>query len=166
MEAILKRRSVRRYADKDVPEECVHKILEAAMSAPSAGNEQPWHFIVIRDKKTLAALAEASPYAKMLKGAPLGILVVGDLSLQRHEGYWALDCAAAVENMLIAVTDLGLGAVWLGIYPLEERVSYIKNYFKLPEHIIPFAVIPVGYPLEAQKSFSRFHAERIHYEAW
>lgn len=166
MEAIFKRRSVRRYAKEEVPEESLHKILEAAMNAPSAGNEQPWHFVVIRDKQTLGELSGCSPHASMLKDAPLGILVLADLLLERHKGYWVQDCSAAVENMLIAVAGLGLGAVWLGIYPVEDRISSVKKLFGLPENIMPFAVVPVGFPLEPPRPVNRFNQARVHSEKW
>ena len=166
MEAIFKRRSIRRYTNDDVPEEMIKTILEAAMNAPSAGNEQPWHFMVIKNKETLKTLAGASPYARMLKDSPLVIIVCGDLNLEKHRGYWILDCSAATENILIEVAALNLGAVWLGIYPLQERIEYIKKQFGLPEHIIPFSIIPVGYPAQEMKLVNRYNQERVHYEKW
>jgi len=166
MDEIFKRRSVRRFAQKEVSDTQIQKILEAGMSAPSAGNEQPWHFVVIKDRKTLDELSEASPYARTLKGAPAGILVLGDLSLERHKGYWVQDCSACVENMLLEAVALGLGAVWLGIYPLEERIGYIKQQFGLPEQVVPFAIVPVGYPLDETVPSKRYNASRVHYESW
>ncbi len=166
MEAIFKRRSIRRYTNDDIPDVMMKKILEAAMNAPSAGNEQPWHFMVIKSKEILETLAEASPHARMVKDAPLVIIVCGDLSLQKHEGYWVLDCSAATENILIEVTALGLGAVWLGVYPIQERVEYIKKQFGLPESVIPFAMIPIGYPAQDMKLVNRYNQERVHYERW
>jgi len=166
MDAIFKRRSVRRYAGKDVPDDCIKKLLEAGMSAPSAGNEQPWHFIIIRKRDTLDSLAGASPYASALKGAPAAVLILGDLSLERHKGFWVQDCSAAVENMLLEAASLGLGTVWLGIYPLAERIDYISRYFRLPEGILPFAIVPVGYPLEEPRTANRYNESRIHYESW
>ena len=166
MEAIFKRRSIRRYTNDDVPEEMIKTILEAAMNAPSAGNEQPWHFMVIKNKETLKTLAGASPYARMLKDSPLVIIVCGDLNLEKHRGYWILDCSAATENILIEVAALNLGAVWLGIYPLQERIEYIKKQFGLPEYIIPFSIIPVGYPAQEIKLVNRYNQERVHYEKW
>ncbi|MCM8826030.1 MAG: nitroreductase family protein [Candidatus Omnitrophica bacterium] len=166
MDTVFKRRSVRKYIDKDVPEEFIKKILEAGMSAPSAGNEQPWHFIVIRKKDTLKDIAQVSPYAYMLKDANVGIVVCGDLSLEKHKGYWVQDCSAAVENMLIEVAELELGAVWLGVYPVEERVVYIKRFFKLPNNIIPFAIVSIGYPLSNPEPQIKYLKERVHYEEW
>ncbi|MBN2120308.1 MAG: nitroreductase family protein [Candidatus Omnitrophica bacterium] len=166
MDAILKRRSIRRYKSDEVSNDLIKKILEAAMNAPSAGNEQPWHFIVIKNKGGLQKLAESSPYAKMVKDAPCAIVVCGDLNLDKHQGYWVQDCSAASENILLEVTELNLGAVWLGVYPLKERIEYIKEQFKLPENIIPFSIIPVGHPAQEMKPVSRYNQQRIHYENW
>jgi nitroreductase len=97
MKEIFKRRSIRKYKDKKVEKEKIEKLLKAAVAAPSAGNEQPWHFVVIRDRNILNHLAEVHPYAKMLKDAPLAVAVCGDLNKQRHEGFWVQDCAAATS---------------------------------------------------------------------
>jgi len=167
MDAILKRRSIRRYKkDEDVTDEVLGKILEAAMSAPSAGNEQPWHFIIVRNKDKLTALSGFSPFASALKFASLGIVVCGDLTLERHEGFWVQDCSAAVENILIEASFLGLGAVWLGVYPLQDRIEYIKKQFDLSDSIIPFSVIPVGYPVKNVPLVKRYRSERVHFEEW
>ena len=166
MEAIFKRRSIRLYADKEVGDGAIEKILQAAMAAPSAGNVQPWHFIVIKDKETLKKLADFSPYSKMLKTASLAIVVCGDLNLEKHKGYWVQDCSAATENMLIEIAELDLGAVWLGVYPVEERTEYVKKQFKLPDNIIPFSVVSIGYPAQELKSANRYNRQRIHLEKW
>lgn len=166
MDAISKRRSVRKYTDQGVSDELIKKILSAAMSAPSAGNEQPWHFIVVKNKGMLKDLSNCSPYSKAVCAAPVGIVVCGDLSVEVHKGHWVQDCSAAVENMLIEATSLDLGAVWLGVYPLEDRIYYIKKLFNLPETIIPFAIIPVGYPCAEHNPVDRFQIKRIHNEQW
>ncbi|HGE70115.1 TPA: nitroreductase family protein, partial [Candidatus Poribacteria bacterium] len=127
MQAILSRRSIRRYTDKPVSDEVVEQLLKSAMSAPSAGNEQPWHFVVIRDRQILNEIPKIHPYSGMLKEAPLAILICGDESLQKYKGYWVQDCSAATENLLIAVNALGLGGVWLGVYPIEDRVVGIRK---------------------------------------
>ena len=136
------------------------------MSAPSAGNERPWQFIVVKDKEKLALISEVSPYAGMTKNAPLAIIVCGDLSQERFKGFWVQDCSAATQNILVEVTDNDLGAVWLGIYPLEERVEYLKKLLNVPEHVIPFSVIPVGYPAQEPETPNRYDESRIHYENW
>jgi nitroreductase len=166
MDAIFRRRSVRRFKQQDVPDGLIRKILSAGMNAPSAGNEQPWQFIVIKKKETLRIIAECSPYARAAAEAPLAVIVCGDLSLERHPGYWIQDCSAAVENMLLEAVELGLGAVWLGVYPLPDRVAFLKKSFSLPDHIVPLAIIPVGYPGQDMPAVDRYDQARVHNEQW
>jgi nitroreductase len=166
MEAILSRRSIRKYTTKPVPDNLIQKLLEAAMSAPSAGNEQPWHFIVIKDRKILDEIPKIHPYAEMAKEASVAIVVCGDLTLETHKGYWIIDCSAAAENILIAAHANGLGAVWAGLYPREDRVKGIRKLLGIPEHVIPMALIPIGYPAEKKQKENRFNNSRVHYDHW
>lgn len=148
IDAILSRRSIRKYTADPVPENVVNQLLEAAMNAPSASNQQPWHFIVINDRGILDKIPKIHPYSNMLKEAPLAIAVCGDLQLEINKGRWIMDCSAATQNILIAAQAKGLGAVWLGVYPVEERVTGIQELLGLPEHIIPLCIVSVGYPAE------------------
>ena len=166
MKAILSRRSIRKYTKEPVPDSVVKEILEAAMSAPSAGNEQPWHFVVINDREILDAIPAFHPYSQPLTVASLAILICGDLTLEIHKDFWMQDCSAATENILIAVQAKGLGAVWLGIYPRPERVLGMQKLLGLPAHVIPLAVIPIGYPAENKLPADRFDTSRIHYNRW
>jgi nitroreductase len=166
MKAIFERRSIRRYTAQPVTDEQIRHLLRAGMSAPSAQNERPWQFLVVTDRERLRQLARVSPYTGMTKDAAVAIVVCGDLTRELASGFWVQDCAAATENILLAVTVSGLGAVWLGIYPVEERVQAIKDMFALPEPIIPFAVIPVGHPADAPDAPDRYEAARVHYEQW
>lgn len=166
MKAILSRRSIRKYTKEPVPDSVVKEILEAAMSAPSAGNEQPWHFVVINDREILDAIPAFHPYSQPLTMASVAILICGDLTLEIHKDFWMQDCSAATENILIAVQAKGLGAVWLGIYPRPERVLGMQKLLGLPAHVIPLAVIPIGYPAENKLPADRFDTSRIHYNRW
>jgi len=166
MNEIFKRRSIRQYLDKEVEKEKVEKLLKAAMAAPSAGNEQPWHFIVIKEREHLNRLAEIHPYASMLKEAPLAVAVCADLNEQKYEGFWVQDCSAATENILLEAVNLDLGAVWLGVYPAEKRVKDIKEYLELPENVVPLSIISVGYPAGDKPGSGRFKPERVHYGSW
>jgi nitroreductase len=166
IEAILSRRSIRRYTNDPLPDLVVNEILRAAMSAPSAGNEQPWHFVVIRDRKTLDRIPEVHPHAQMLKEAPVAILICGDMGLEKHKGFWVQDCSAATENMLLAASAKGLGAVWLGIYPREDRVDGLRRMLDIPKGVIPFSLIPLGHPAEEKPREDRFNIDRIHLERW
>ena len=166
LEAIHTRRSIRRFQDKPVSPELVTEIIRAGTSAPSAGNEQPWQFVVVTDKAILDRIPEIHPYAAMSHEAQVGILVCGDMTLEKHKGYWVQDCSAAVQNMLIAIHALGLGAVWTGIYPTEDRVMNFRKMFRLPDHIIPFAFIPVGYTAQTASRQDRYDEKRVHYDTW
>jgi nitroreductase len=166
MNIIRKRRSIRQYADRKVPDEIIKKLLEAAMCAPSAGNQQPWQFIVATEKELLKKISATHINASMVERASIAILVCGDLNRETHKGYWMIDCAAATENILLEVVDNNLGAVWVGIYPREDRVKYLKNLFKLPENIVPFAVVAIGYTAEQKEPNNRYDKVRIHYNKW
>ena len=166
IEAILSRRSIRKYTKKSVSKELIKNLLEAAMSAPSAGNQQPWHFIVIIDTKILIDIPTFHNHADMLKEAALGILVCCDKDLEKHKGMGIQDCSAATENILIAVQAKGLGAVWLGVYPRKERIDGLRKLLNIPEHIIPFSLISIGYPAEEKPRANRYNESRIHYNKW
>ncbi|MFH0884262.1 MAG: nitroreductase family protein [Candidatus Micrarchaeota archaeon] len=165
LEAIYTRKSVRKFEDKEVPEELVRKILKAGMSAPSAGNAQPWQFIIISERNALAEIPGVSPYAECVAKAPLAILVCGDKKLEKHKDYWVQDCSAASQNMLLAAHALGLGAVWTGAYPMETTMEGFRVLLKIPEHIVPFSLIVIGYPAEGMHK-EKYIGERIHYDKW
>jgi len=167
MQAIFNRRSIRKYTDEKVPEELIEQLLRAGMAAPSAGNGQPWHFIVIDDRDVLEDITEIHPYSKMLKEASHAIVVCCDHSLEKYSGaYWVQDCSAAMENMLIMAAELGLGAVWLGVYPLEERVKPLKKLLNLPDNVTPFSIMSLGYPAETKEPVDRFNPARVHRNKW
>jgi nitroreductase len=144
----------------------VERLLRAAMAAPSAGNQQPWEFSVIRDRDVLVAIPDVHPYASMVPKAQLAILICGDRGKERWPQYWVQDCAAATENLLIAAAQLGLGAVWLGVHPLEERADGVRALLGLPMHITPFALVPVGWPAEHKEPSDRYDERRVHHDRW
>ena len=167
MNAIFQRRSIRKYTAETITEEQIQRLLDAAMSAPSARNQRPWEFVVITEPEKLQSAGDVSPYAQMTKTAPLAILVCGNLQREpQQDGFWVQDCAAATENLLLEAVELGLGGVWLGIYPVQPRCSYLQALFGLPEHIVPFALIPIGHPAEIKNTGSRYDATRVHRNAW
>jgi nitroreductase len=134
------------------------------MAAPSASNIKPWHFVAVSDRQTLDNLAEFHPHGKMLSEAPLCIAVCSDSTLSAR--YWVQDCSAATENLLLAVVALGLGAVWLGVHPLEERVAAVREMLNLPEKIVPLNLISIGHPAEQKESRTQYDAKRVHRERW
>lgn len=168
LEAIQTRRSIRKYTDQPIPEELMTQILTAGMMAPSARNEQAWQFVVVRRRETLAALSQVSPYAGMVQNAAAAIVVCGDLQRETVPdlGYWVMDCSASTENMLLAAHALGLGGVWVAVYPRAERVAALRQALPLPEHIVPLCLLPLGYPAETRAKADRFDPARIHHEAW
>ena len=166
LDVIMNRRSIRKYTGEAVPEAVLQDLLRAGMYAPSAVNKQPWHFILLREKEKLLALSKLHPYASMLPSAAAAIVVCGDEQLSNTPAYWPVDCAAATENILLAAHGLGLGGVWLGVYPRQERISAIAIYFELPAHIHPFSIISLGYPAEKRAMPERYKTERVHYDKW
>jgi nitroreductase len=165
-EAIHGRRSIRQFVAGTVDDATVRKILAAAMSAPSAGNEQPWHFLVIRDRAILSALSASHPYAEMVQHASLAVLVCADMKSVKHKDYWPADCAAASQNILLSVHALGLGSVWVGVYPREARITEIRRVIPLPDDIIPFCLLPIGIPGEAKSPEDRYNPGRTHEDRW
>ncbi len=166
MDAIRSRRSIRKYTEETVPENVINELLEAAMCAPSARNERPWHFIVVHDRQILDEIASVSPTASSLRNAPVAIAVCCDLELASSGEFWVQDCAAAMENILIAAVAEGLGAVWLGVYPREERVAAVSKVLGLPNHIVPLSLASIGYPAEGKPAANRLDPSRIHQNKW
>jgi nitroreductase len=165
---IFKRRSVREYSSEDVGDDLVRDLLEAAMAAPSAVAKDPWDFIVVRDHDLKAKITAGLPNGKMLADAPVGIVVCGDLQ-RAHDGqlsYLLQDCSAAIENLLLAASILGLGACWLGVHPREERVRHIRGLLDIPESVIPVSAIAVGWPAESHRPRTRFRQQAVHRERW
>jgi nitroreductase len=134
------------------------------MAAPSAKNRQPWHFVLVRDRETLKKLSEAHPYGKMLAEAAAAIAVCGDMNVAPD--YWIQDCSAATENILIAVTALGLGAVWLGCHPRPERVAAIRKILGIPEHFGVLSLLSIGHPAEEKEPRTQYDESRVHRETW
>lgn len=166
---IMTRVSVRAYQDKAVEDEKIETMLRAAMAAPTAGNKQPWRFVVIKDKNTLAAISQNFRTMRMAENAPMAVVVCGDMNdTFPEEGidYWVQDASAATENLLLAAHSMGLGAVWCGVTPLSERVNIVKEMLKLPQNIIPLNVIVVGYPAENPAPKDKWKPEYISYEIY
>lgn len=165
MKALLTRKSIRNYTSQAVSDEIIHDLLHAAMSAPSAVNQRPWHFVVIKDRAVLDAIPQFHPYAGMLKKAPLAIVVCATNELGAFKHYWVQDCAAATQNILTAVVEKGLGAVWVGVYP-QQNVQELHKLLTLPETITPFSIISIGYPADQPEAGDRYDKSRVHYDKW
>lgn len=170
IENIMTRTSVRQYdSARTISSDTVEILLRAAMSAPTAVNKQPWQFVVLDTREAIDSLTQYLPYAKMLEKAPLAIVPCGDLSLAiegEGETYWIQDVSAATENLLLAAHALGLGAVWTGVYPIQERVAGVQKALMLPDSIIPLAVVPIGYPKGEQAPKDKWKPEKVHYNKY
>lgn len=158
------RRSIRKFKKEAVSGEQIDILMHAAMSGPSACNRMPWDFYVVTDKTVLEKLRSASKFSKI--EAPLAIVVCGNLSRAlplNLASYWIQDCSAATENILLAATDLGLGAVWCGIHPQKRPEKKIREILGLTEKQIPLNVIYVGHPDQQQEPRDQYRENYIHY---
>lgn len=168
IENIMTRTSIRQFTSQPVSKDTLDIIVKAGMAAPSAMNKQPWAFVVVTEKEMLDSLNAKHPYAN-LKTATAAIIVCGNMD-KTIEGagkeYWVQDCSAATENILLAAHGLGLGAVWCGVYPVEERISDVSGVLGLPENIIPLNIVTMGYPAENPQPKDKFNANNIHYQRW
>ncbi|AFH50872.1 Nitroreductase [Ignavibacterium album JCM 16511] len=165
-QAIINRRSIRKYKSLKIESEKISSILKAAMYAPSAMNLQPWHFIVINSKDVINSTVKSVPHAEMIKQSGNAILVCGDSNLEKNESWLIQNCSAAVQNILLSAYELGLGSCWIAVQGIDEVVKNLKDQFKLPSEIIPIALVAIGYPDEEVKSEERFNMEKVHFNKW
>ncbi len=166
LDNIFERKSIRSYTDQPVSQEQVETILKAAMAAPSGMNAQPWRFVVVREQATKDKLAIG--FNKMIAKAPVVIVVCGKTTnkLGGTNNNWTADCAAATENLLLAVEALGLGAVWTACYPYDERMNPTIEALGLPDNVKPYCIVPIGYPAGKDKPKDKWKPDNIHYEKW
>lgn len=164
LELVQSRRSIRDYTDQDVTDEQVEAMLKAAMAAPSVEDLRPWHFVVVRKRKRLDQLAKAHKYAYVLEKAPMAIVVCGDQEISKR--HWVGDSGAATQNLLLAATAVGLGGMWIGLYPNKKRQKYVRELLDIPERMGVLCVVALGYPAKKKKALSRYDAERVHQESW
>ena len=165
IENIMTRSSVRTYTAELVDSADVITLLKAGMAAPTAMNRQPWVFVVITAAARRAAMAAELPYCKMAATAPLLIAVCGDKAkfIEDAPEYWVQDCSAATENILLAAHALGLGAVWTGVYPVQDRVEMVSKALGLPEGIIPLNIICIGHPDSDNPAKDKWDPAKVHY---
>lgn len=168
LENIHSRKSVREFKSEPVSDADIQTMLKAAMAAPTAINFQPWRFVVVNERETLDSLADQLPYAKMLKQAPLAIVVCGETLWMGGEEnpFWSLDCSAATQNLLLTAEALGLGAVWTAAYPDADRCKAISDALGLPSTVKPLCVVPIGHPAGENQPRDKWKPENIHYGKW
>ena len=166
LETILSRRSIRKYTKRIISENHVRRMLDVLMRSPSAADARPWHFVIVDRRGLLDRMGRELDHCEMLLEATLGILVCGDPSLEKIPGFWPQDCAAATENLLIAVNALKFGGVWIGLYPIEERMAVVRRALGIPKKMVPFALASIGYPAERLPPEDRYNARKVHRNGW
>jgi len=167
IQTIFRRRSIRKYTDQLVEDQTLTLLLKAAMSAPTASNSQPWEFIVITESETLDRIRGKLYFARY--NAPAAIIVCGNPSIANNSAgrrFWEQDCSAAIENILIAATGLGLGTVWVGIHPLPSVIKPVKELLSIPENVTPLGMVFVGYPAEEKPARTQYDAYRVYWQAY
>ena len=163
MDTIFSRVSVRQFTNKPVNEDQMERILRAAMQSPSAGNQQPWKFVVVTNPEVLESLSKTNLYSGFVKDAPCAIVIVGDMEVVKYEGYIDIDCAIASENIMLEAHQLGLGSCMIGVAPEEKNMNHVSEVLSLGTKHRPFTIIAVGHPLNASEVKSRFDIKKISY---
>ena len=169
LDNIMTRASVRSYTAQEVPDSLVTLLLKAGMAAPSAKDMRPWRFVAVTDKDQLTALSKANPYAAPVAKAPLVIVVCGDMRKAgegKSQEYWIQDTSAASENILLAAQSMGLGAVWTGVWPIQERCKALAEILDAPDYIVPLNLIVVGYPARPQKPKDKYTVDNVSYNSY
>lgn len=162
MNEIFKRVSVRKFLEKEVEEEKINDILRAAMQSPSAKNQQAWEFFVVRDKDKLLGLSTATDYAMCVKNAPMAIVICHKNESVAYE-FVEIDCAIAAENIMLEAVSLGLGSVMIGVCPIESNINNVSKVLNIDSSLVPFTIIPIGYPAVQKEQTDRFDEEKVHY---
>lgn len=163
---IYRRHSVRKYKADPIAQEHLEHILHAGMAGPSAHNMQPWSFVVIDDRGLLNAIADFHRYAKMLYEASAAILVCAVRETTQKDPFYQQDIGAAIENMLLAATECGVGSCWCGVHPRSEVEKPFVELLRIPEGIFPFAIVALGYMGSEPAASDRFDATRVHRNGW
>ena len=163
LDMIKKRRSIREYTAQAVTDEQIRQLLEAAMAAPSGNNVQPWAFVVVRNPDLKRQLAQTHTWSAMAADAAVVFVVCGN---ERASHHWIADASAATQNLLLAVTALGLGAVWVGIYPGAVREAHVRRALGIPDEIRVLCLVPVGHPAESKSPRTQYEESKVHYEGW
>jgi len=163
LELIRKRRSIRKYTDEPLSDAQIQALLEAAMAAPSASNLQPWEFVVVRDRDLCRKLAETHQWSRMCAGAAAVFVVCGQ---EKRSNHWVEDTSAATENLLLAVTELGLGAVWVAVYPHADREEYVRKTLGVPRELRILCLVPLGHPAESKPPHTKYDRSRVHLDRW
>jgi nitroreductase len=164
LDLMYSRRAIRDFTDEEVTDEQLEAMLMAAMAAPSVGELRPWHFVVVRKRKTLDALAQVHKYAYMLEKASMAIVICGDEEIS--ERHWVEDTCVATQNLLLAATALGLGGVWISLYPKKKYQRHVRELLDIPGHVGVLCILALGHPAEKKKVSTKYDHKRVHQEDW
>jgi nitroreductase len=167
---MLTRRSVRDFKDPEeypLPDDLPKKLIVCGTSAPSACNQQPWLFVVIKDRDLLSALSKENMHGRMLDKAGFAIAVCFDDSEKPYPQLVIDDCAAATQNILLAAHEFGYGAVWLGIHHDEKKLESTRRILKIPGNVTVMSIVAVG-TVKTMPPFKRgnYPPERTHINTW
>lgn len=167
IDMIFKRRSIRRFTDEPVSEAELTRLLEAGMAAPTAMNAQPWEFVVITENEVLQQLRDTIFFGKY--NHPAAIAVCGSMRVTKFKSadrFWVQDCSAATENILLAATSMGLGTVWIGVYPIATYVKRVSKILNLPEGVTPLNLIYIGHPAETKEPKTQYDPRKVHWQVY
>lgn len=168
IENMISRKSIRKYTDEIIADDKIKTILKMGMVAPTASNRRPYHFVVVKDQKVKEDLTKFNPYSKMIAESSHTIVVCGDTNIEPTMDFIHHDCAAATQNILLAVEALGLGAVWVGVKEKNQNGygDHVSEVLNLPQHVKPIALIPMGYPAEKRTITDRYEESKVHNNKW
>ena len=162
LEVIKNRRCIRTYLDKRVEEEKIIEVIKAGMQAPSSKNASPWEFIIVDDSELLEKLSTTHHRSVHVKNAPICIVVLANKDKFIKAGKWIQDLGACTENLLLESVNQGLRACWVGVFPKKKLVNKVRETLNIPENLIPYALIPIGYSEEKNIFIDKFDENKIH----
>jgi nitroreductase len=164
LDLMYSRQRVRDFSDAPVSDGQVEAMLKAAMAAPSVQDRRPWHFVVVRQRKMLDKLSKVHKYAYMLEKAPLAVAICGDQKVS--EKYWVEDGCVATQNLLLAAKVLGLGGVWISLYPKKKPQRAVRDLLDIPDHVGVLCILALGYPAKKEQVSTKYDPKRVHEEEW
>jgi nitroreductase len=167
LDYIFKRRSIRSYTGQPLERQTLIQLLQAAMAAPSAVNSQPWEFVVVTETAVLDQLRQRVLFGQYNAQAVIAVCGSPDIATNNAgRTYWIQDCSAAMENIHIAAAGLGLGSVWVGVYPEEQKVKDVRQVLNIPDTVIPLGLAYLGYPAETQPARTQYDEQKVHWEQY
>lgn len=162
LEVIKNRRAIRTYTDKEVEKEKILEVLKSAMQAPSSKNSSPWEFVVVDNKEILLELSKSHHKSIQIKDAKVCIVVTGNKERFLKPGKWIHDLGACTQNILLECTNQGLASCWVGVHPKRKVMDKVRQTLNLPENLVPYSMVAIGYSNEENKFIDKFDEKKIH----